>query len=42
MGLPKPDMTIDPDRTALVITDLQNDFLTPRICSAACSPKRRW
>lgn len=28
MGLPNPGMTIDPDRTALVITDLQNDFLT--------------
>src|SRR5262249_59685011 len=29
MGLPNPGMTIKPDRTALVITDLQNDFLTP-------------
>src|SRR5262245_18083614 len=29
MGLPNPGMTIEPDRTALVITDLQNDFLTP-------------
>ena len=28
MGLPSPGMTIEPDRTALVITDLQNDFLT--------------
>jgi biuret amidohydrolase len=28
MGLPKPGMTIERDRTALVITDLQNDFLT--------------
>ena len=28
-GLPTPGMTIEPDRTALVITDLQNDFLTP-------------
>src|SRR5262245_64926426 len=27
MGLPNPGMTIEPDRTALVITDLQNDFL---------------
>jgi nicotinamidase-related amidase len=29
MGLPHPDMVIDRDRTALVITDLQNDFLSP-------------
>ena len=29
MGLPNPGMTIEPDRTALVITDLQNDFLSP-------------
>jgi len=29
MGLPSPGMTIEPDRTALVLTDLQNDFLTP-------------
>jgi biuret amidohydrolase len=29
LGLPNPGMTIEPDRTALVITDLQNDFLTP-------------
>lgn len=29
MGLPDPGMTIEPDRTALVLTDLQNDFLTP-------------
>ena len=29
MGLPIPGMTIELDRTALVITDLQNDFLTP-------------
>src|SRR5436190_23862434 len=29
MSLPNPGMTIDPNRTALVITDLQNDFLTP-------------
>ena len=28
MGLPNPGMTIEADRTALVITDLQNDFLT--------------
>jgi nicotinamidase-related amidase len=28
MGLPNPGMTIEPDRTALVLTDLQNDFLT--------------
>lgn len=27
MGLPNPGMTIEPDRTALVLTDLQNDFL---------------
>jgi nicotinamidase-related amidase len=29
MELPSPGMTIDPRRTALVITDLQNDFLSP-------------
>ncbi len=29
MSLPNPGMTIDPSRTALVITDLQNDFLSP-------------
>jgi nicotinamidase-related amidase len=29
MDLPRPGMTIDPRRTALVITDLQNDFLSP-------------
>jgi nicotinamidase-related amidase len=29
MDLPSPGMTIDPERTALVITDLQNDFLSP-------------
>jgi nicotinamidase-related amidase len=29
MGLPNPGMTIEPERTALLITDLQNDFLTP-------------
>ena len=28
MGLPNPGMTIELDRTALVLTDLQNDFLT--------------
>lgn len=29
MGLPNPGMTIEPRRTALVVTDLQNDFLSP-------------
>src|SRR6516165_247214 len=29
MELPSRGMTIDPRRTALVITDLQNDFLRP-------------
>ncbi|CAB5105268.1 Isochorismatase (EC [Olavius algarvensis associated proteobacterium Delta 3] len=29
MALPNPGMTIDPRRTALVITDPQNDFLSP-------------
>jgi nicotinamidase-related amidase len=29
MELPKPGMTIDLRRTALVLTDLQNDFLSP-------------
>jgi isochorismate hydrolase len=28
-ALPNPGMTIDPGRTALVITDPQNDFLSP-------------
>ena len=28
-GLPNPGMQIDPERTALVITDPQNDFLSP-------------
>ena len=28
-GLPNPGMEIDPERTALVITDPQNDFLSP-------------
>ncbi len=27
--LPDPGMTIDPDRTALLVTDPQNDFLSP-------------
>jgi nicotinamidase-related amidase len=29
MNLPSPGMTIDLRRTALVITDLQNNFLSP-------------
>ncbi len=29
MALPNPGMTIDPLRTALVVTDPQNDFLSP-------------
>ena len=29
MALPNPGMTIDPERTALVLTDPQNDFLSP-------------
>ncbi len=29
MGLPNPGMILEPDRTALVLTDLQNDFLNP-------------
>jgi nicotinamidase-related amidase len=29
MNLPSPGMTCDAGRTALVITDLQNDFLSP-------------
>ena len=28
--LPKPGMVIDPENTALVITDPQNDFLSPK------------
>jgi hypothetical protein len=27
--LPNPGMEVDPERTALVITDPQNDFLSP-------------
>ena len=30
MAFPDPGMTIDPDRTALVVTDPQNDFLSPQ------------
>ena len=29
MALPDPGMSIDPERTALVLTDPQNDFLSP-------------
>ena len=29
MGLPDPGMILEPGRTALVLTDLQNDFLNP-------------
>lgn len=29
LGIPRPGMTIDPERTAIVITDPQNDFLSP-------------
>ena len=29
MALPNPGLTIDPSRTALLITDPQNDFLSP-------------
>lgn len=29
MALPDTDMTIEPELTALVITDPQNDFLSP-------------
>ena len=29
MALPNPGMIIDPERTALVLTDPQNDFLSP-------------
>ena len=29
MGLPNPGMILEPNRTALVLTDLQNDFLNP-------------
>lgn len=28
-GIPRPGMVLDPDRTAIVITDPQNDFLSP-------------
>ena len=28
-ALPDPGMTIDPERTAVLITDPQNDFLSP-------------
>ena len=30
MTLPNPGMTIDPSRTALLVTDPQNDFLSPQ------------
>lgn len=29
MALPNPGMTVDPEHTALVLTDPQNDFLSP-------------
>ena len=29
MGHPNPGMILEPGRTALVLTDLQNDFLNP-------------
>ena len=29
MALPNPGLTLEPGRTALVLTDLQNDFLSP-------------
>lgn len=29
LGLPRPGMELDPERTAIVITDPQNDFLSP-------------
>jgi nicotinamidase-related amidase len=29
MGLPNPGLTLEPGRSALVLTDLQNDFLSP-------------
>src|SRR5262245_58867760 len=29
MGLPNPGLALEPGRTALVLTDLQNDFLSP-------------
>ena len=29
MELPNPGMVLDPRRTALVLTDLQNDVLSP-------------
>jgi nicotinamidase-related amidase len=29
MGLPNPGMILEPGRTALVLTDMQNDFLNP-------------
>ena len=29
LGIPRPGMQLDADRTAIVITDPQNDFLSP-------------
>ncbi len=29
-GLPNPGMTVEPGKTALVLTDPQNDFLSPK------------
>ena len=29
LGIPKPGVVLDPERTAIVITDPQNDFLSP-------------
>ena len=30
-GLPNPGMRFDPSRTAVVVTDPQNDFLSERV-----------
>lgn len=36
--LPDPGLDIDPHRTALVITDPQNDFLSPEGVKSAAAP----
>jgi hypothetical protein len=39
-GLPVPGFTIEKDRTAIVITDPQNDFLCPPLSTAKWSHQR--
>ena len=40
-GLPDPGMTIEPGKTALVLTDPQNDFLSPKGGDLGCRWEKR-